>query len=94
MLVVRGSSALLWLRDLGGRATTGLALFAATALPLIVAIVDIGVERGAVTTTVGTALIGAGMISVLAFPLVGTRIVGRTARAPAEPVAPNAAAEW
>jgi Kef-type K+ transport system membrane component KefB len=91
MLVVRGSSALLWLRELGGRATTGLALFAATGLPLIVAIVDIGTERGAVTTTVGTALVGAGMISVLVFPLVATRILGRTAAAPAEPIAPEAA---
>ena len=44
----RGASALLWLRELGPRGTASLALFGATALPLIVAIVGIGTERGAI----------------------------------------------
>jgi Kef-type K+ transport system membrane component KefB len=94
LLVVRGASALLWLRELGGRTTAGLALCAATGLPLIVAIVDIGAERGAVTTSVGAALVGAGMISVLVYPLVATRIVGRSAGGPAEPVAAETATEY
>jgi hypothetical protein len=34
-----------------------------------VAIVGIGTERGAIDAGVGASLIGAGMISVLAFPL-------------------------
>ena len=42
MLVVRGASSLLWLRELGPRQTLSLALFGATGLPLIVAIVGIG----------------------------------------------------
>ena len=33
-------------------------------------------DRGAIADDVGTSLIGAGMISVLLFPLVATAIVG------------------
>jgi len=74
--VVRGTSALLWVRELSRTETLGLALFAATGLPLIVAIVGIGTDRHAITANVGASLIGAGMISVLAFPLLGNRIIG------------------
>jgi len=82
LLVVRGLPALLWLRELGTRETASLALFGATALPLVVAIVSIGTKRGAISDTVGAALIGAGMISVLVFPIVGTRIAaGKKAEA-------------
>lgn len=73
-VVVRGAPALLWLRDLGPRRTLSLALFSATGLPLIVAIVGIGTESGAIAANVGTSLIGAGMISVLVFPLLGSSV--------------------
>jgi Kef-type K+ transport system membrane component KefB len=73
-LVTRGVSALLWLRELGPRSTSSLALLGATGLPLIVAIVGIGQERGAISDSVGASLIGAGMISVLVYPFLGTRI--------------------
>jgi Kef-type K+ transport system membrane component KefB len=76
LFVVRGTSALLWVRELSRTETLGLALFAATGLPLIVAIVGIGTDRHAITANVGASLIGAGMISVLAFPLLGNRIIG------------------
>jgi Kef-type K+ transport system membrane component KefB len=76
-VVVRGSSALLWLRELGPRPTASLATFSATGLPLIVAIVGIGTERGAIADDVGTSLIGAGMISVLLLPLIATAIASR-----------------
>jgi Kef-type K+ transport system membrane component KefB len=77
LFVVRGASALLWLRELGPRRSIGLALFGATALPLIVAIVDVAMDHDAIAKDVGASLVGAGMISVLAFPLAGLRIVGR-----------------
>ena len=73
-VVVRGTPALLWLRELGPRPTASLAMFSATGLPLIVAIVGIGTDRGAIAADVGTSLIGAGMISVLLFPLLATAI--------------------
>jgi Kef-type K+ transport system membrane component KefB len=76
LVVVRGTSAILWLRDLGPRPTVGLALLGATGLPLIVAIVGIGVDRGAITDDVGASLVGAGMISVLLFPLLAIRAAG------------------
>ena len=76
-LVVRGTPALLWLRDLGPRRTLSLAVFSATGLPLIVAIVGIGIERGAIGRDVGTSLIGAGMISVLVLPLIATAFAER-----------------
>ena len=76
LLVARGASALLWLRELRPRRTLSLALYGATGLPLIVAIVGIGTDRGAIDTDVGASLIGAGMISVLVFPLLATAISG------------------
>jgi Kef-type K+ transport system membrane component KefB len=77
LVVVRGVSSLLWLRALGARRTLSLAFFGATGLPLIVAIVGIGTNRGAIAADVGASLIGAGMISVLVFPLVATAVAGR-----------------
>jgi Kef-type K+ transport system membrane component KefB len=76
LLVSRGASALLWLRDLGRRETVSLALFGATGLPLIVAIVGIGQERGDISDAVGASLIGAGMISVLVYPFIGVGLAG------------------
>jgi Kef-type K+ transport system membrane component KefB len=81
LVVVRGVPALLWLRELGPRPTLSLALFSATGLPLIVAIVGIGTDRGAIGGDVGASLIGAGMISVLLFPLVATAMVGSSSSA-------------
>jgi len=74
LLVTRGASAFLWLRELGPRGTASLALFGATGLPLIVAIVGIGSERGDVSKSVGASLIGAGMISVLVYPFIASRL--------------------
>jgi Kef-type K+ transport system membrane component KefB len=76
LLGVRGSASLLWRRELGPSRTLVLALFAATGLPLIVAIVDIGTDRGAIDPGTGASLVGAGMISVLVFPLVATSLAG------------------
>jgi hypothetical protein len=48
-------------------------------------------DRGAVAADVGTSLIGAGMVSVLVFPLLAIRIVGRRgATAPGTPTAVDA----
>jgi Kef-type K+ transport system membrane component KefB len=85
LLVTRGTSALVWLRQLGRRETGSLALCAATGLPLIVAIVGIGEGRGAISDSTGASLIGAGMISVLLYPLLAIRIAGpREATTPRE----------
>jgi len=85
-LVVRGASALLWLRDLEPRQLVGLALCGATGLPLIAAIVGIATEREAISSSVGASLVGAGMISVLVYPFIATRLVSP----PPEPAADGA----
>ena len=84
LLVVRGASSLLWLRRLGRERTLRLALFGATGLPLIVAIVGIGTDRGAIASDVGASLVGAGMISVLLFPLLATAGLGSPSSAPVD----------
>lgn len=76
-LVVRGASALLWRSVLEARETVALALCGATELPLVAAIVAIGTERGAISSGVGASLLGAGMVSVLVYPLLATFLAGR-----------------
>jgi len=76
LFVIRGSASLLWRRELGPKRTLSLTFFVATGLPLIVAIVDIGTDRGAIDADVGASLVGAGMISVLVYPFVATRLAG------------------
>jgi Kef-type K+ transport system membrane component KefB len=68
-LVVRGLPALLlYRRELPRNERAALALFSATELPLVVAITHIGVDQGHMTTSTATALVGAGVLSVLIFP--------------------------
>ncbi len=78
-IVTRGSAALLSVRELGARKTGSLALFSATGLPLIVAVIEVGEERGEIESHVAAALVGAGMISVLLYPLLGL-LVARPSR--------------
>ncbi|MFJ4774944.1 cation:proton antiporter [Streptomyces sp. NPDC088762] len=80
-LVVRGLP--MWLlapRDLTRRERSALVLFGSTALPLVVAITTLGVEDGKVEPGEAAALVGAGMLSVLVFPLVGQRLRERGRR--------------
>lgn len=86
-LVARGSTAFLFRSDLSGRQLLPLGLFTATALPLVVALTEIGVEEGHLTRDDGAALVGAAMLSVLLFPLFALRKLGR------EPTEPDAG-EW
>jgi Kef-type K+ transport system membrane component KefB len=75
LLAVRGLSVLFVYRTrLPGREPIQLALFAATGLPLIVAITQIGLSTGVMRPENAAALVGAGLLSVLAFPLLGTLI--------------------
>jgi Kef-type K+ transport system membrane component KefB len=68
-------------RELPGREPLALGLFAATALPLVVVITSIGVDEGAVKPATAAALVGAGMISVLVFPMLGLRLLAPPAPA-------------
>jgi hypothetical protein len=86
LLLVRGVPALLYLRTVGSRATLVAGLLQATSLPFIVAASMIGIELGLLDPESGAALVAAGLLSVLCFPLAalteirgGQRPAGRTA---------------
>ncbi|WP_329278939.1 cation:proton antiporter [Streptomyces sp. NBC_00691] len=84
-LVVRGGP--IWLlapRDLDRRDRGGLVLYGSTALPLVVAITTIGVDDKAMTAGEAAALVGAGMVSVLVFPLVALKSRSGATGLPAE----------
>jgi Kef-type K+ transport system membrane component KefB len=94
LVVVRGTSALLWLEELGARRTAGLALYGATALPLIVAIVTVGEDHHAIAADVGASLIGAGMASVLLYPVLAGTVARVGAARSAAQLAPEESAEF
>jgi Kef-type K+ transport system membrane component KefB len=71
-LVARGVPALLlYRRDLSALNRSALAFLSATALPLVVVITSIGLDTGRMKPENAAALVGAGMLSVLLFPLIG-----------------------
>jgi Kef-type K+ transport system membrane component KefB len=75
LLLVRGAPALWFYRhDLGSRQRVALAFVQSTALPLIVAITAIGLETGKMRQSTAVALVMAGLISVIVFPIVGFAI--------------------
>ncbi|WP_031077559.1 cation:proton antiporter [Streptomyces sp. NRRL WC-3742] len=77
LLAVRGvPAALLAPAGLGPRDRTALGLYGATALPLVVVITTIEVDAGHLRSSTAAALVGAGMLSVLAFPLAAQRVRG------------------
>src|SRR6266536_64345 len=76
-LLCRGLPALLYRRDLPSRDQFALALLSATQLPLVVAICEIGVSTGRMLPENAAALIGAGLLSVLLFPLIGLILLPR-----------------
>ncbi|MFJ6796588.1 cation:proton antiporter [Streptomyces sp. NPDC091268] len=93
-LLVRGLP--MWLlapRDLGRRDRAALVLFGSTALPLVVAITTLGVQDGKVAPGEAAALVGAGMLSVLVFPLVGLRLRAGGSRAGGSQAAAGGGAE-
>jgi Kef-type K+ transport system membrane component KefB len=68
-LVVRGLPALLFYRrDLPMRGRVQMMLLTATALPLLVALAEIGLESGTMLPENAAALVGAGVLSVIVFP--------------------------
>ena len=73
LLVVRGLPILVvYRRALPPRERVQLMLLSATTLPLLVALTQIGLETGTMLPESAAALVGAGVLSVLAFPLVAT----------------------
>ncbi|WP_395242944.1 cation:proton antiporter [Agromyces sp. MMS24-K17] len=78
LLVVRGIPATLAAPSGATRRDrVAIGLLGATGLPIIVAVTGLGVDDGALSTGVAAALVGAGMLSVLLFPLIGLAVERR-----------------
>jgi Kef-type K+ transport system membrane component KefB len=76
-LLIRGAPVLLYARALGRADLLPLALYSATALPLVVAITELGVSTGRMRKDNAAALVGAAMLSVLIFPLAAMALRAR-----------------
>jgi Kef-type K+ transport system membrane component KefB len=88
LLVVRGLPALLYRGVLGSRELLAAALMQATSLPFIVAASAIGQQLGLIDAAGSAALIGAGLLSVLVFPVTALALL-RPAPAPARAAVPD-----
>jgi Kef-type K+ transport system membrane component KefB len=81
LLLARGVPALLYRPLIGSHRVLPAALLQATSLPFIVATTTIGVELGALTASNASALVAAGLLSVVIFPMGATMLMSAEARA-------------
>jgi len=78
LLLARGLPALIYAPMIGNRRTAAACLMQATSLPFIVAATQIGVELGKLSQANAAALVAAGLLSVLIFPLAALSILRGT----------------
>ena len=80
LLIVRGAPAGLYARAVGRRGAVAAGFLQATSLPVIVTAASIGVANRVVAPVTAAALVAAGLMSVLAFPLIALIVIraGRT----------------
>lgn len=75
LLLVRGVPALLiYRKTLAPRERIEMMFLTATALPLLVALSEIGLDSGVMLPENAAALVGAGVLSIAIFPFVATRL--------------------
>jgi len=90
MLIIRGVPAMLVYRGvMTTRERTAMTLLQSTALPLLVVITEIGLETDRMRPGNAAALVGAGMLSVLVFPLVGFAVLGSQRSAAEDDIDPD-----
>lgn len=75
LFVARGIPALLYLRLLGTRPTLAAGLLQATSLPFLVTASMIGQDLGLMRPVTAAALVCAGLLSVLVFPVLGLALL-------------------
>ena len=86
LLLARGLPAALYRPMVGDRSSVAAGLLQATSLPFIVAATGIGMELGILSPAVGAAMVVAGLLSVVLFPLGALMILrGGKPTAPEEP---------
>jgi Kef-type K+ transport system membrane component KefB len=76
LLLVRGLPAALYRRRVGDRGAVAAGLLQATSLPVLVTAVQIGQSAGKISAATGAALIFAGLLSVVVFPVGALRLLG------------------
>src|SRR5215210_3524799 len=77
LVAARGLPALLYRGRLDGRRSAIAGILQSTSLPFIVAATAIGMDLGLIDAAGSAALIGAGLLSVLLFPLTGLVLLRR-----------------
>src|SRR3954449_3951369 len=86
LVAARGLPALLYRRALGTRRAAIAGLMQATLLPFIVAATAIGADLGLIDAAGSAALVGAGLLSVLLFPLSGLLLLRQSVQPPASAI--------
>jgi Kef-type K+ transport system membrane component KefB len=84
LLVVRGLPAALYRSTIGRRGAIAAGLLQATSLPFLVTAAAIGLELGELTAETGAALVSAGLLSVIVFPIVSLGLLRERPRAAAD----------
>jgi len=88
LLAARGVPALLYRRTIDSRRTAAAGLLQATSLSFLVVAGQIGLELGLISQATGAALVAAGLLSVLLFPLAALTLL-RESSAPLAAVEPE-----
>ena len=83
LLAVRGLPALLYRRLAGGREVAASALLQATSVGFFVVATEIGRDMDLISAANAAAVVAAGLLSVLLFPLAALTVLRRSAGAPA-----------
>jgi Kef-type K+ transport system membrane component KefB len=86
LLVVRGlPSLLIYRHDLSARERVEMTFITATSLPLLIALAEIGEQDGVMLPATAAALVGAGVLSVLIYPLIAVGLYKGRVKADAQP---------
>jgi Kef-type K+ transport system membrane component KefB len=83
LLAVRGVPALLYRRVVSGRQAAAAGLLQATSLSFFVVATQIGQEMGLISAANAAAIVAAGLLSVLLFPLAALTLLRGSAGVPA-----------
>jgi Kef-type K+ transport system membrane component KefB len=75
LVIARGLPAMLYRGDFGQRRALAAGLLQATSLPFIVAATQIGQDLGVIDAATSAAFIGAGLLSVLVFPITALALL-------------------
>jgi Kef-type K+ transport system membrane component KefB len=85
LLTIRGAPAAFYIRTVGRRGAVAAGLLQATSLPVIVTAASIGVAIHAIPAVTASALVAAGLLSVLIFPAAALAVIGAGRPEPDEP---------